>query len=169
MSIDKLNLTHFHALQSITVAFGSDARRGGAVHDNGSLINLSLDKHSVRDNADIRTQTENLHTLEVFRFRYPFRQLIGAEGRLIDYLTAPGIECGRNLPAVSSLYAVGNGKLFSLRCVKIVLTVSISGKNNSVTVFTLKGDFILNLVYYSHGLLRAESAVDKVILHIDNT
>ena len=162
MSIDNSDLTHFHTLESIKVTFGRNTRRSSTVYSNGSFINLSLDKHSIRDNTYIRTKAEKLNLFKIFRLSHSFSQLIGAEGRLVDYFTALSVKLGCNLPSVSTLYTVWNRKLFSLSRVKIILTVSISGENNSVTVFTVESDFFFYLIDYGYCLFRAESSVDKV-------
>ena len=93
------------------MVLGRHARAAGRIHGNGKLRAEGLAQQGVRNDADIRTQADELHAVDFARREAAAHQLAegsGAERRLLDppCLRPDGQAVGQRVAPGLSLYTI---------------------------------------------------------------
>ena len=151
---------------------GRHTGAAGSVAGDGRLGKCGLDQQGVGYDADIGAQTDYfdldpflLALLEDF---HEFGELCAAEGGLIDDVIGEDQfrDIGADLPALGASDAVGDRKIFAFLGGQVEIAVSVTrGKDVFLGVGLYFG---LDVVDDGDCFGRSESAVDKIVLHIDH-
>ena len=167
-----LDLAGAHGLEGGLVLGGRYAGAAGSVAGDGRLGKGGFDQQGVGYDTDIGAQTDQFD-LDAFLFAlledlHEFGELRAAEGGLVDDVVRVDQfrDVGADLPAIGSANAVGDRKIFALLGGQVEIAVSVTrGKDVFLGVGLYFG---LDVVDDGDCFGRSESAVDKIVLHIDH-
>ena len=151
---------------------GSYAGTAGSVAGDGRLGKGGFDEQGVGYDADIGAQTDQFD-LDAFLFTlfedlHEFGKLRAAESGLVDDVVRVDQirDIGADLPALGSADAVRDREIFTLLGIQVEIGVGVArGKDVFLGVGLYFG---LDVVDYGDSFGRSESAVDKIVLHIDH-
>jgi len=164
-----MDLAHFHGGEGGFVALWRHARAAAAVDQNGNLRQRALDHHGVADDADVGAEADQLDRLELRQHREEFDELRGAEARLVKDRRGVHIQRRVDVPALRSENAVRHGQIPALLRLGVVVPVRVARKDDERAGLACLGDLLLHGRDDPDGLFCSERAVNKILLHVDDS